>query len=749
MVETIDRGMYLINGTLVEQKDAPDGIDKEKAKAGTMAAAILSTHDISDNYENMRLKFDSLACHDATYVNVVMTARASGLTEFPVPVTMTNCHGSLCAEGGTINEDDHVYGLSAAKKYGGIFIPANRSIIHQYNREMMAACGKMILGYDSHTRYGAFGTMAVGEGGGEIVKQLLSDTYDVPRPEIVAVELKGSLNNGVGPQDVALVLVGAVFQSGFVRNKVLEFIGDGIGTLSMDTRASIDTMTTETACWSSIWETDEVVRNYFKTHGRQEAYQELHPSGTAYYDGVVRINLSEIKPMIALPFHPSNTYTIEDFSANAADILRETERVCMEQLGSAPGLTLTDKLQNGCLRVSQGIFGGCVGGTFENICAAAAILKNSSACQNYFTLNIYPASMPVFKQIIANGAASDLIDVGAILKPAFCGPCYGVGDVPANNMLSIRHATRNFAYREGSKPADGQVAAVALMDARSIAATARHGGFLTPATKDGVPDHDTTYVFDADIYNGCVYNGFGRADNSVELQYGPNIADWPEMAEMPEHLLLKVACVIHDPVTTTDELMPAGEVSSYRSNPAKISEYALYRKDPGYVQRAKDIAVMENARRNGKPPAECIHALEKMAGSEALLADTGIGSVLYAVKPGDGSAREHAASAQRVLGGCANIAQEYATKRYRTNMINWGLLPFLYEGEFQLENDDYIYIRGIRKAVETASDTIKACYIRADNTTGSMTLRLGSLTDEERQILLCGSLTGYYKARKR
>jgi aconitate hydratase len=775
MVTLIENGVFLYDNKVICENDglsqnefneklkkagyAPCNLPTaEEARKGTIASKILAAHDISDDRAQCRIRFDAMASHDITYVGIIQTARASGLEKFPIPYVLTNCHNSLCAVGGTINEDDHVFGLSAAKKYGGIFVPPHQAVIHQYMREMMSGCGKMILGSDSHTRYGALGTMSVGEGGPELVKQLLCNTYDIPAPEIVGVYLTGKPQKGVGPQDVALAIIGAVFKNGFVKNKVLEFVGDGIFNLSVDYRNGIDVMTTETTCLSSIWCTDDKVKDYFSIHGRPEAYKELKPAKIAYYDSMVVVDLSLVRPMIALPFHPSNTYTIEDLCANAGDILREAEIAGNEQLkGQNIEFKLTDKIENGKIRLGQGIIGGCAGGTFENICDTAAIIKNRAVSGNYFSLSVYPASTPIYSQIMKNGSGLSLLSAGAVIKTAFCGPCFGAGDVPANNVLSGRHVTRNFPSREGSKPNMGQIASVALMDARSIAASAVSGGYLTPATDIDyeIPSYD--YTFEESIYKNSVYYGFNAPQKGSELKFGPNIADWPEMIELPENLVLKLASVIRDPVTTTDELIPSGETSSYRSNPLRLSEFALSRKDPEYVGRAKEIKKQEDIRReilkgnDGRISDEFGDIVRRVANADPkfYFIQTGIGSVIYANKPGDGSAREQAASCQRVLGGCANIAKEYATKRYRSNLINWGMLPFtLPEGEeFPYETGDYLFIKGIRSAVMNKQEQIKAKVI---NRTGTheITLELKNLTDNEREIILKGCLINYYKSKK-
>ena len=760
MVELLRNGAYLAYGnTLIEDNEsaAPqlkalgkDGVTKEEARRQTMAYGILSAHNTSDDDEALRIKFDAMASHDITYVGIIQTARASGLDKFPIPYVLTNCHNSLCAVGGTINEDDHVFGLSAAQKYGGIYVPAHIAVIHAYMREMMSGCGKMILGSDSHTRYGALGTMAIGEGGPELVKQLLCRTYDIKRPEVVAVHMTGKPRVGVGPQDVALAIIGAVFKDGFVKNKVLEFVGDGIANLPIEFRNGIDVMTTETTCLSSIWITDEITKQYFENHKRPGDYKKLAPGSLAYYDGVVKVDLSRVEPMIALPFHPSNTYTIRNLIANAPDILREVEKSAAEQLDNPNiKLSLTDKITPEGIRVDQGVIAGCAGGTFDNVVAAADILDGQSTGCGAFSLSVYPASQPAYLELLRNGTAARLMEAGVTLRTAFCGPCFGAGDVPANGGLSIRHSTRNFPNREGSKPGNGQIASVALMDARSIAATARNGGILTPATDLEVVYTTPEYHFDDAIYNHRVYQGYGKADTDASLKIGPNIADWPVMPALTDDMLLKVASVINDPVTTTDELIPSGETSSYRSNPLKLAEFALSRKDPAYVGRAKAVQAYEVAREQGENPAEgglsdIFAKLEKI--NPAIDAkNVGIGSVVCAKKPGDGSAREQAASCQKVLGGWANIAVEYATKRYRSNLINWGMLPLLFDDVTSFDVDDCIYLPGIRAAVEAAKYEFAAYVVKADGSVKEITLKMGELTDDERKIILCGCLINYYK----
>ena len=761
MIELLEGGAYLVNGTEI----IPDGedaaaevksktgkeISKAEATKNTMAYGILQEHNTSGNMEKLKIKFDKLTSHDITFVGIIQTARASGLTRFPIPYVLTNCHNSLCAVGGTINEDDHMFGLTCAKKYGGVYVPPHQAVIHQYAREMLAGGGKMILGSDSHTRYGALGTMAMGEGGPELVKQLLSQTYDINMPGVVGVYLTGEPVKGVGPQDVALAIIGAVFGNGYVKNKVMEFVGPGVASLSADFRIGIDVMTTETTCLSSIWKTDDTIKEFYDIHGRVDEYKELNPGEAAYYDGMIKVDLSKIRPMIAMPFHPSNTYTIDEVNANLADVLHDVEERAKVSLDGAVPYSLQDKVVNGKFMVDQGIIAGCAGGGFENICAAADILKGSYIGSDGFTLSVYPASMPVYMELIKNGCAATIMETGAVMKTAFCGPCFGAGDTPANNAFSIRHSTRNFPNREGSKLQNGQISSVALMDARSIAATAANKGVLTPATDFDGTIGQYKYHFDANIYANRVFDSKGVADESVEIQFGPNIKDWPAMGALPENLVLRVVSEIHDPVTTTDELIPSGETSSYRSNPLGLAEFTLSRKDPEYVGRAKDIQRAETARMKGEHPCEVhpdvkpVMDVVKKTFADASHENTGFGSTIFAVKPGDGSAREQAASCQKVLGGWANIANEYATKRYRSNLINWGMLPFLIpEGELPFKNLDYLFFPGIRKAVEEKADVIKA--YKVDVSAGQLTefdLRLGELTDEERQIILKGCLINY------
>ncbi len=761
MITLSKGGAYLVHGTEIIPDDADVGlrirektgreISREEAAKNTIAYGILEAHNTSGTMDKLKIKFDKLTSHDITFVGIIQTARASGLTRFPIPYVLTNCHNSLCAVGGTINEDDHMFGLTCAKKYGGVYVPPHQAVIHQYAREMLAGGGRMILGSDSHTRYGALGTMAMGEGGPELVKQLLAQTYDINMPGVVGVYLTGEPVKGVGPQDVALAIIGAVFDSGYVKNKVMEFVGPGVAALSADFRIGIDVMTTETTCLSSIWRTDEQIKEFYDIHGRVEEYKELNPGEVTYYDGMITVDLSKIRPMIAMPFHPSNTYTIDEVNANLKDVLHDVEERAKVSLDGAVPYSLQDKAVNGKFMVDQGIIAGCAGGGFENICAAADILKGSYIGSDGFTLSVYPASMPVYMELIKNGCAAAILETGAVLKTAFCGPCFGAGDTPANNAFSIRHSTRNFPNREGSKLQNGQISSVALMDARSIAATAANKGVLTPATAFDGEIGKYQYHFDANIYANRVFDSKGVADESVEIQFGPNIKDWPAMGALPENLVLRVVSEIHDPVTTTDELIPSGETSSYRSNPLGLAEFTLSRKDPAYVERAKDIQKAEKARMQGEHPCQAhpdvkpvMHVVKKTF-TDASHENTGFGSTIFAVKPGDGSAREQAASCQKVLGGWANIANEYATKRYRSNLINWGMLPFLIEeGELPFQNLDYLFFPGIRKAVEEKAETIQAyrVSVEADELV-PFTLTLGELTDEERQIILKGCLINY------
>ena len=745
-----DTGVYLLNGQkVVPENQADFPVSKEDAAKNTIAYSILEAHNTSGNMEKLQIKFDKLTSHDITFVGIIQTARASGLEKFPVPYVLTNCHNSLCAVGGTINEDDHMFGLTCAKKYGGVYVPPHQAVIHQFAREMLAAGGKMILGSDSHTRYGALGTMAMGEGGPELVKQLLSQTYDINMPGVVAIYLTGSPRPGVGPQDVALAIIGKVFANGYVKNKVMEFVGPGVANLSADFRIGVDVMTTETTCLSSIWQTDEKIQEFYEIHGRSEDYKELKPGETAYYDGCVEIDLGEIKPMIAMPFHPSNTYTIDELKANLDDILADVEKKAQVSLDGKVPYTLRDKVIDGKLYVEQGIIAGCAGGGFENICAAADILKGKSIGADAFTLSVYPASTPIYMELAKNGVLADLLGTGAVVKTAFCGPCFGAGDTPANNAFSIRHTTRNFPNREGSKIQNGQISSVALMDARSIAATAANKGFLTSAEDYTGGYTGQKYFFDKTIYDNRVFDSKGIADPGVEIQFGPNIKDWPEMAALPENLIVKVVSEIHDPVTTTDELIPSGETSSYRSNPLGLAEFTLSRKDPAYVGRAKEVQKAQKAIQEGKCPVEALPEMKpvmdviKTDYPNVSKENLGVGSTIFAVKPGDGSAREQAASCQKVLGGWANIANEYATKRYRSNLINWGMLPFLIkEGELPFANGDYLFFPQIRKAVEEKDDVIRGYVVGAEGLK-EFEVALGELTDDEREIILKGCLINY------
>lgn len=760
MIKLFSKGVYLINNKeiiedcndinlILKNKLGNKCINKEEARKNTIAYNILNEHNVSKNKDKLQIKFDKLASHDITFVGIIQTARASGLKEFPVPYALTNCHNSLCAVGGTINEDDHMFGLSCAKKYGGIYVPPHQAVIHQFVREMMAGCGKMILGSDSHTRYGALGTMAIGEGGPEIVKQLLGKTYDINMPDIIGVYLTGSPQRGVGPQDIALAIIGSVFANGYVNNKVMEFVGDGIDNLSSDFRIGIDVMTTETTCLSSIWKTDNKIKEFYNIHGRPNEYKELNPGSVAYYDGMIYVDLSKIKPMIAMPFHPSNVYSIEELNSNLSEILADVERKAGISLDNKVKFTLRDKIHNGRLYVEQGILAGCAGGGFENICDAADILRGSSIGSDEFSLSVYPASQPIFMELVKNGRIADIMETGATVRTAFCGPCFGAGDVPANNGLSIRHSTRNFPNREGSKITNGQIASVALMDARSIAATAANKGYLIPATEVDVNFTKPKYYFDKSIYKNRVYDGVGKADSSVKIKFGPNIVDWPKMSALTDNLLLKVVSVIHDPVTTTDELIPSGETSSYRSNPLALAEFTLSRKDPQYVKKAKEIQKAEKARISNKSPIDAVNELEAILTlinekyTNINNENTGIGSTIYAVKPGDGSAREQAASCQKVLGGWANIAKEYATKRYQSNLINWGMLPLIYKDEPCFENGDYIFIPNIVKAIKTKNNFINAYIV--NKSMKEIQFNLGELTDDERKIILKGCLINYYK----
>ena len=758
MIQLFSEGAYLVDGTtLVKESEAGalkqlvgEKVSKEDAAKSTIAYGILRDHNTSGNMEKLQIKFDKLTSHDITFVGIIQTARASGIEKFPVPYVLTNCHNSLCAVGGTINEDDHMFGLTAAKKYGGVYVPPHQAVIHQFAREMLAGGGKMILGSDSHTRYGALGTMAMGEGGPELVKQLLNRTYDINMPEVIGIYLKGKPVKGVGPQDVALAIIGAVFEKGYVNNKVMEFVGPGVSNLSADFRIGVDVMTTETTCLSSIWRTDDKIKEFYEIHGRSEDFKELNPGKVAYYDGIVEVDLDKIKPMIAMPFHPSNTYTIEEVNANLDDILADVEKRALVSLDGAVDYSLRDKVRDGKLYVDQGIIAGCAGGGYENICAAANILKGASIGSDEFTLSVYPASTPIYMELVKNGAVADLMQTGAIVKTAFCGPCFGAGDTPANNAFSIRHSTRNFPNREGSKLQNGQISSVALMDARSIAATAANKGYLTAATDVEASDFIPKYHFDKTIYDNRVFDSKGVADPSVEIQFGPNIKDWPEMSALPQNMLLKVVSEIHDPVTTTDELIPSGETSSYRSNPLGLAEFALSRKDPAYVGLAKEVQKAQKAIEAGEDAAEAfpevkdILATVKESYADVTQDNLGIGSTIFAVKPGDGSAREQAASCQKVLGGWANIANEYATKRYRSNLINWGMLPFtIKKGDLPFKNKDYIFVPEIRKAVEDKLTSIPAYVVNEGMK--EITLTLGELTDDEREIILKGCLINYYR----
>ena len=742
MIKLYENGVYLLNGTeIVEDTgSAQVSVSKEEAAKNTIAYGVLEAHNTSSDMKNLQIKFDKLTSHDITFVGIIQTARASGLEKFPIPYVLTNCHNSLCAVGGTINEDDHMFGLTCAKKYGGMYVPPHQAVIHQFAREMLAGGGKMILGSDSHTRYGALGTMAMGEGGPELVKQLLNKTYDIKMPGVIAVYLEGEPMKGVGPQDVALAIIGATFKNGYVNNKVMEFVGPGVKNLSADFRIGIDVMTTETTCLSSIWTTDEKIEEFYEIHGRKEEYKELNPGAVTYYDGCVRVNLSEIKPMIAMPFHPSNVYTIDELNANLSDILHDVEQKALVSLDGAVEYSLQDKIRDGKLYVDQGIIAGCAGGGFENICAAADIIKGHNIGSDAFTFSVYPASTPIYMELVKNGVVADLMEAGTVVKTAFCGPCFGAGDTP---------------NREGSKLQSGQISSVALMDARSIAATAANKGYLTPATAFDVEYKGQKYHFDQNIYANRVFDSKGKADPNVEIQFGPNIKDWPEMSALPENLIVKVVSEIHDPVTTTDELIPSGETSSYRSNPLGLAEFALSRKDPAYVGRAKEVQKAQKAIEAGTCPLDALEELKPVmskiqaAYPEVGEGNVGVGSTIFAVKPGDGSAREQAASCQKVLGGWANIAVEYATKRYRSNLINWGMLPFLTDADHEalpFKNGDYIFVPNVRKAVEEKKDVINA-YVVGDELK-EIQLKLGDLTDAERQIILDGCLINYYKATK-
>lgn len=746
MVELIKKGAYLVDGKIVMADEAKGMESPDQAREKTIAYSILRAHDKSKDPKKMRILFDSLISHDITFVGIIQTARASGLKEFPVPYAMTNCHNSLCAVGGTINEDDHAFGLSAARKYGGIYVPANQAVIHQYARERLAGCGKMVLGSDSHTRYGAYGTMGIGEGGGELVKQLLRNTYDVAAPEVVLVYLEGKPRKGVGPQDVALALVAATFPNGDVKNKVLEFVGPGVASISCDYRIGIDVMTTETSCLTSIWQTDEEVKKYYENIGRPEEYKELKPQNGAYYDSVVKIDLSTVECMIALPFHPSKAYTIHELQKNPEGILKQIEEECQEQLGDQVKMDLRRNInEKGQVICDQGIIVGCSGGMYENIVEAAAILNGKSIGNGYFDLSVYPSSTPISLAITKDGTAAELMLAGAVMKPAFCGPCFGAGDTPAHNTLSIRHATRNFANREGSKPNQGQIASVALMDARSIAATAINGGVITAATDIDYEVPEMHYTFDGTVYEKRCYEGFGKADPSAELRFGPNIRDWPKMPRLDENLLVKLSAVILDDVTTTDELIPSGETSSYRSNPIKLSDFALSRRVPEYVAHSKTVRAMEEERQAGKTPAEAAEVLAKVGGK---VENTTIGSCVFAKRPGDGSAREQAASCQKVLGGFANICYEYATKRYRSNCINWGIVPFTIDKSvpFPYQVSDYVYVPGVKAAIAAGQEEIPAKVITKDGQVADIMLQCKGLTDDEKLILQEGCLMNYYAA---
>lgn len=754
MIKLYEKGMYLLNGTqIVEEAEGVEApLSKEEAAKNTMAYGILCAHNTSGNMENLQIRFDKLTSHDITFVGIIQTARASGLEKFPIPYVLTNCHNSLCAVGGTINEDDHMFGLTCAKKYGGMYVPPHQAVIHQFAREMLSGGGKMILGSDSHTRYGALGTMAMGEGGPELVKQLLNKTYDIRMPGVVGIYLDGEPMKGVGPQDVALAIIGATFGNGYVNNKVMEFVGPGVEKLSADFRIGIDVMTTETTCLSSIWKTDEKIREFYEIHGRSEDYKELNPGACTYYDGMVYVNLSEIKPMIAMPFHPSNVYSIEELNANLKDILHDVEQKALVSLDGAVEYSLQDKVIDGKLYVEQGIIAGCAGGGFENICAAADIIRGKNIGSGEFTFSVYPASTPIYMELVKNGAVADLMAAGTIVKTAFCGPCFGAGDTPANNALSIRHSTRNFPNREGSKLQSGQISSVALMDARSIAATAANKGFLTPATAMDVEYKGQKYHFDAEIYANRVFDSKGKADPSVEIKFGPNIKDWPAMSALPENLILKVVSEIHDPVTTTDELIPSGETSSYRSNPLGLAEFALSRKDPAYVGRAKEVQKAQKAIEEGTCPLDVLEELKPVMKTiqkeypQVGKGNIGVGSTIFAVKPGDGSAREQAASCQKVLGGWANIANEYATKRYRSNLINWGMLPFLTDADHKklpFKNGDYLFVPQIRKVIEEKKNFVRAYVVGEE--LSEMELKLGEMTDAEREIILKGCLINYYR----
>ena len=755
MITLSDRGVYLVGGTELVPADAAPQYDREAARKGPIAYSILEAHNTSGDMQRLRLRFDAMASHDITFVGIIQTAKASGMEHFPMPYVLTNCHNTLCAVGGTIHEDDHMFGLSAARKYGGIYVPPHIAVIHKYMREMHAGCGKMILGSDSHTRYGALGTMAVGEGGGELVKQLLEDTYDINYPEVIAVYLEGAPQPFVGPQDVALAIIGAVFQNGYVKNKVMEFVGPGVENMTTDYRNGVDVMTTETTCLSSVWRTDEDTRAFLKLHGREEDYRELNPAPVAYYDGCVHVDLSKIRPMIALPFHPSNVYTIDELNENLSDILASVEQAAAKVSGGRAPYTLLDKIRDGRLHVQQGVIAGCAGGNFTNVMQAAAALRGKSCGAGEFSLSVYPSSQPVFLALSRNGAVTDLLQSGAIVRSAFCGPCFGAGDTPANNGLSVRHTTRNFPNREGSKPGNAQMSAVALMDARSIAATAANGGVLTSAETLDCWDEAPEYEFDRSVYDHRVYYGFGRPTGE-ELVYGPNIKDWPEMSALTDHILLKVCSKIMDDVTTTDELIPSGETSSFRSNPLGLAEFTLSRRDPDYVNRSKAVDRLEKARVRGEdvcalePALKNVYAaIRAIPGMETVSGfDTELGSMIYAVKPGDGSAREQAASCQRVIGGLANITREYATKRYRSNVMNWGMLPFQLEGEPPFEVGDYIFVPNVRAALDGDLSRVPAYVIR-EGRAEPLPLFIADMTPDERAIVKAGCLINFNRNRKK
>lgn len=763
MVKLYDSGVYLVNGMEVVPEaesgkvEAITGqpVNQKEAEKGTIAYSIMEAHNTSSDMSKLKLKFDAMTSHDITFVGIIQTAKASGMEKFPVPYVLTNCHNTLCAVGGTINEDDHMFGLSAAKKYGGIFVPPHIAVIHQFMREMHAGCGRMILGSDSHTRYGALGTMAIGEGGGELVKQLLCDTYDVAYPGVVAVYLTGKPQPGVGPQDIALAIIGAVFKSGYVKNKVMEFVGPGVASMTTDYRNGIDVMTTETTCLSSIWKTDEDTKEFLALHGRPEEYKELNPADVAYYDGCVYVDLNTIKPMIALPFHPSNVYEIDELNSNLGDILRSVEKEAAKISGGRASFTLTDKIVDGKLQVQQGIIAGCAGGNYTNVIEAAHALRGKDCGCDEFSLAVYPSSQPVFIDLVKKGVVAELMEAGAVIRTAFCGPCFGAGDTPVHNGLSIRHTTRNFPNREGSKPGEGQMSAVALMDAKSIAATAANGGILTSAAELSCWGDIPEYSFDRGVYDKRVYQGYNKAEEDKELVYGPNIKDWPVMGALTDNILLKVCSKIMDEVTTTDELIPSGETSSFRSNPLGLAEFTLSRRDPQYVGRSKAVDRLEKGRMKGEevyalePELEqvfsAIRTIENLA--DIKVEDTEIGSMIYAVKPGDGSAREQAASCQRVIGGLANITKEYATKRYRSNVMNWGMIPFQMTEEPEFEVGDYIFVPGIRKALDGDLKNITAYQVKG-NEMKELHLFIADMTSEEREIVKAGCLINYNKNRK-